>query len=569
MARRNRSAAELEADERRKIQDKSYSAALYARISVEDERKRESNSIGNQLQLLKDFASENADIKVYDIYVDDDISGTDFNRPEYSRMMNDLRNKKINCIIVKDLSRLGRNYLESGEYIEMVFPFFECRFIAINDRFDSKYQQADISVQIKNLINEMYAKDISKKICSSFQSIQMQGKYTGSKAPYGYLLNPRDKHHLIPDPETAPIVREIFEMIAVKNCTIHFVSINLTARGIPSPGRLLYERGMVKTDQYKKSKWYGETVRKILRNPIYIGCTVSGKTRSTYHENGIKGARPVPKEDWIITRGTHEPIIEEKIYDQVQAYLDTNQKEKANNTRYNSKSKGASIFKGHLICGECGRAMYLRHKKNHANEKTWWYYCALHENYNSSYCVKKAVKKADVESIALKLIKTQIKLFTEADELIKELNAKESSKTKYKIYLDQIQNTKKQLDDLIAKKATLYDEYANNLLTKSEYVCVGQEYARKADELRIFISELEKEAQKYSPTYLSKGGWARIIAKYKNATKLTEEMVDAFIDKMILYNDGHVEITFKCKNEIDQMMYLANIRKKEAERYVV
>lgn len=569
MARISRDLKVIQVPEIAAKKDKSYHAALYARISVENERKRESDSIGNQLQLLKDFVSENADIKVHDVYVDDNISGTSFIRPEFSRMMNDLRDHKIDCIIVKDLSRLGRNYLESGEYIEMVFPFFECRFIAINDRFDTKYQQADISVQLKNLINEMYAKDISKKICSAFQSIQAQGKYTGCRAPYGYLLDPDDKHHLIPDPETVPIVSEIFEMFVNNNCSIHFIATNLTARGISSPGRLLYERGIAKTDHFKNSKWYVETVQRILRNPVYIGWTVSGKTRSTFHENGVKGAQPVPKDEWIITKATHDPIVTEDIYNRAQAYLDKNQTEKAKNTRYNSKSKAASIFKGHLVCGECGHAMHLRHKKDRNGARRWVYFCALNEKYNSTYCVKKAVKQEDVEAIALKLIKTQIYLLTEASELIKSLNKKECSKTKYKIYLDQIQNVQRQIDDLIGKKATIYEEYVYGIRTKSEYVRMGQEYARKADELRIFICELEKEAQKYSPSYSTPSGWEHLIDEYKDATKLTPEMIDAFIDKMILYNDGHVEINFKCKDEMDEVLHLARVRQKEVGQYAV
>lgn len=156
-----------------------YSAALYARISVEDERKREADTIGNQIQLLRDFAGEDPDISVFDVYCDDDVSGTDFQRPEFSRMMNDIRDGKVNCVIVKDLSRLGRNHLESGEFIEMVFPYLNVRFISITDRFDSLYKQADISVQIKNLLNERYAKDVSKKICSVMESMQKQGEIRG------------------------------------------------------------------------------------------------------------------------------------------------------------------------------------------------------------------------------------------------------------------------------------------------------------------------------------------------------------------------------------------------------
>ena len=547
--------------------DKVYRAGLYARISVETERKREADTIGNQLQLLKDYVSEHSDLTVFDIYSDDDISGTDFIRPEFSRMMNDLRDGKIDCIIVKDLSRLGRNYLESGEYIEMVFPFFRCRFISVTDRFDTKYQQADISVQLKNMANEMYAKDISRKICSTMRTIQDQGKFAGSRAPYGYRLDPADKHHLIIDEETAPIVKQLFELLAEGN-TVHFVATTMNANGIPSPGRLLYERRIASTDHFKNSKWYMQTVRRILQDEIYLGWMVSGKFRSTYHSTGKKGSQPVPREEWIVTKGTHEPIVTEELFNKVQEYFVRMKEEHGQTAVYNSKSKKASIFKGHLRCGECGQAMFLRNKHSHG-KVTAWYYCALHENYNSSYCVKKAVKKQDVEDIALKLIRTQIKLFTDAREMIIALNKKESSKTKYRIYSDQIRNVKKQIEKYMSLKASLYEDFANGVLSQSDYISMGQEYAQKADELRIFLAELEKEAQKYSQTYAMNGSWAQIIEQYQNAETLTEEMIDAFIDEMILYNNGHVEVKFRFKDELDEVIHLAAIRQREVERYAM
>lgn len=547
--------------------DKVYLAGLYARISVETERKREADTIGNQLQLLKDYVSEHSDLTVFDIYSDDDISGTDFIRPEFSRMMNDLRDGKIDCIIVKDLSRLGRNYLESGEFIEMVFPFFRCRFISVTDRFDTKYQQADISVQLKNMANEIYAKDISRKICSTMRTIQDQGKFAGSRAPYGYRLDPADKHHLIIDEETAPIVKQLFELLAEGN-TVHFVATTMNANGIPSPGRLLYERGIASTDHFKNSKWYMQTVRRILQDEIYLGWMVSGKFRSTYHSTGKKGSQPVPREEWIVTKGTHEPIVTEELFNKVQEYFVRMKEEHGQTAVYNSKSKKASIFKGHLRCGECGQAMFLRNKHSHG-KVTAWYYCALHENYNSSYCVKKAVKKQDVEDIALKLIRTQIKLFTDAREMIIALNKKESSKTKHRIYSDQIRNVKKKIEKYMSLKASLYEDFANGVLSQSDYISMGQEYAQKADELRIFLAELEKEAQKYSQTYAMNGSWAQIIEQYQNAETLTEEMIDAFIDEMILYNNGHVEVKFRFKDELDEVIHLAAIRQREVERYAM
>ena len=564
MARKSRKGAANAVQVQTKA-EKVYSAALYVRISVETERKREADTIGNQIQLLKDFASEQEDICVFDIYSDDDISGTDFIRPEFSRMMNDVRDGKVNCVIVKDLSRLGRNHLESGEYIEMVFPFLGVRFISVTDRFDTKNQTADISVQIKNLANELYARDISRKICSAMETTQKQGKFAGSCAPYGYTLDSETKLLSI-DENTAGIVKEMFEMVADGH-TLHYVATTLNARGVPSPGRYQYDMGYRKADKFKNAKWYMQTVRKILQDQTYLGWMVGGKYRSDFHTTGEKGSKPVPKEEWIITKGTHEPIVTEELFNKVQEYFVETKKAQGMTAKYNSQSRQRSMFKGHLRCGECGQAMFLRHRRSHSGEKTWWYYCALHENYNSSYCVKKAVKQIDVEPMALKLIKMQIQLFTDARSLITNLNKNEASKTRYKIYMDQIGHTRRQIEKYVEMKASLYADYTDGLLTEEDFLTMSQEYARKADELRIFLVELEKEAKKFSPNFATDGEWAKLIEQYRDAETLTAEMVDAFIDELKLFNDGHVEVTFNFKDELDEVIHLSAIRAKEVRRY--
>ena len=545
-----------------------YHCALYARISVENERKRESDTIGNQLQLLRDYASEQSDLQVFDVYVDDNISGVDFVRPEFSRMMNDLRDGRINCVVVKDLSRLGRNYLEAGEYIELVFPFFQCRFIAITDRFDTKYQQADFSVQLKNLANEMYAKDISRKITSAKRTVQEQGKLTTGRAPYGYLVDPADKQHLIVDEESAPIVKELFEMVAAGN-TLHAAAVSMNERGVPSPGRLLHDRGMVTTGKFQDSKWYMPTIRRILMDEVYLGWMVSGKHRSAYLTTGQKGTIKVPREEWIITKGTHEPIVTEDLFQKVQEYFVTTKEKHGLASLYNMKKRKASVLTGHLRCGECGKGMYLRQKKNGNTEKSGWYYCPMHENYNSSYCTKKAVRQEDVESLVLKLIQTQIKLFTDSRELCLSLNRQQSSKTKFRIYCDHIREVKGQIAKCMKNKAALYEDYSDGTISQEDYLAMGQQYAQKADDLRILLAELETESRKYSQTYRASSSWTHLAQQYQDIDTLTEEAVDAFIDNVTLYNNGHVEVTFHFRDEMDEVIHLAAIRRREAERYVI
>lgn len=567
MARKSRR-NQLTESQQVKTSEKVYHCGLYARISVENERKREADSIGNQLQLLKDYVSEHPDLMVHDIYCDDDISGVDFIRPEFSRMMNDLRDGKIDCIIVKDLSRLGRNYLESGEYIEMVFPFFQCRFIAITDRFDTKYNQADFSVQLKNLANEMYAKDISKKITSVKRSAQEQGKFTSGRAPYGYLIDQLDKQHLVVDEETAPVVKQLFAMLAQGN-TLHGIATKMNECGVPSPGRLLYERGITTTEKFKNSKWYMPTIRRILTDEIYLGWMVSGKYRSTYQTTGQKGTLRVPREEWVVTKGTHDPIVTEDLFYKVQEYFQSTKEAYGQTALYNSKNKKRSLFTSHLRCGECGKAMYLRMKKNGNGEKRGWYYCPMHENYNSSYCTKKAIKQEDLESVVLKLIRSQIQLFINSRELCISLNKRESSKTKHRLYFDHIRDIKNQIDKAVEGKASLYTNFVDGVITQEDYIIMGQQYAKKADELRIFLAELEHEAQKYSLSYASGGTWTRLVEQYSNVDELSEEIVDAFIDEVTLYNNGHVEVKFNYRDEMDEVVHLAAIRRKELDRYAV
>lgn len=567
MARKSRRNTTIEAP-MLNVAEHIYRCGLYARISVENEKKREADTIGNQLQLLKDYVAEHPDLTIYDIYSDDDISGVDFVRPEFSRMMNDLRDGKLDCIVVKDLSRLGRNYLESGEYIEMVFPFFQCRFIAITDRFDTKFNQADFSVQLKNLANEMYAKDISKKICSAKRTAQEQGKFTSGRAPYGYQIDPEDKQHLVVDEETAPVVRQLFELLADGN-TIHGIATMMNELGIPSPGRILYERGIATTDKFKNSRWYMPTIRRILTDEIYLGWMVSGRYRSTYQTTGQKGTLRLPREEWIVTKGTHEPIVTEDLFNRVQEYFVKTKEIYGQTALYNSKNKKSSIFTSHLRCGECGKGMYLRFKKSGDGIRKGWYYCPMHENYNSSYCTKKAMKQEDLEAVVLKLIRAQIQLFTDSRELCLSLNKREVNKTKYKIYCTHIRDIQSQIDKYVGLKASLYSDFVDGIITQDDYISMGQQYAQKADELRIFLAELEREAVKYSLTFAAGGSWAQLVEKYHDIQVLTEEVVDAFIDEITLYNNGHIDVKFNFKDEMDEVIHLAAIRRREVDRYAI
>lgn len=542
-----------------------WNTALYARESVENERKREADTIGTQMQMLEDYVSEHSDMVAVDIYCDDDISGTDFLRPEFARMMNDVRQGRINCIIVKDLSRLGRNLIEAGEYIEMVFPFLNVRFISINDGFDTKYNAPDLSVQIKNMANELYAKDISLKIQSTMKNLQQQGKFVGSKAPYGYLRDPKDKHRFVIDPEAAPIVKELFEMISEGN-TLHYAATTMNSRGVPSPGRHNYDLGLVQSAKFRDSKWYSQTVRKILLDPVYMGWLVTGRYRSSFLENGQHKQIATPPEDWVITKGAHEPIVTKVLFDKAQSYFEETKKALGFATKYDCASKRKSMLKGKLRCGECGKAMFLR-KKKHGDKEQWWYYCPLHETYGKSYCSKKAIKHEDLNSVLFRAVQKQVQLFTDACLLLKTLNRKEHGKTKSRIYAQQINEIKKQISRYTNLKASLYEDFAEGVISEADYVTMGQTYAQKADELKIFLAELQKESQKYSPDYDGGPNWSKLIETFQEKEQLDQTLVDAFIDSVTVYNDSHYEIVFRFKDEYEAAVNMAAARRIEGERY--
>lgn len=559
MARKTRKNMAQDAMPVRKI----FQTALYVRISVENERKLEADSIGNQIQMLKDFASQLPELQIYDVYCDDDITGTTFIRPEFSRMMKDVRDCNINCIIVKDLSRLGRNYLESGEYLEKVFPFFGIRFIAVNDRIDTLEKPVDIGAQLKNMANELYARDISKKICSTMKLLQEQGKFIGSQPPYGYMRNPKDKYALLIDPETAPVVKEIFEKF-LSGYTIHAITLQLNERGIPSPGRYKYEKGLVKNERYKTSVWYFPTTRKMLSDPVYLGWIQNGKYESHFHKGGGKSVR-VPKEEWKTIKGVHEPIIQETVFNKVQELLAQNS---PNAGRYQSKHNQNSLLRGKLRCGECGKSMALRERESHG-KKQLWYICPMHEHYNSSYCTKKAVKKEELEHMVLSIIQKQMQVYIEARDFIRNLNRRSDGKGKYEIYQEQIRKTEAQLVQYTERKAGLYQDYAEQLISEEEYLAIGQDYGKKSDDLKIFLAELRREAAKYSGEYRGSEHWERLLEEYQSQKELSRDMAEAFLESLTVYNDGRTEVAFRHKADFESVLYLAAERRRERAYHAV
>lgn len=283
-----------------------YSAAVYARLSVADNRDNEDgDSLENQIRMIERYIQARPDFRLIGVYADNGKSGVSYERPAFGKLMNDIKAGKINCVVVKDLSRLGRNYIETGEYLERIFPGLGIRFIAINDRYDNIELTAGqmLTAGMKNLINDIYAKDISRKSSTALRIKQKKGEFIGSYAAYGYMKSKENKNKIVIDDEAAQVVRDIFRWKAEGESNAQ-ICHRLNETGITSPCKYRYEKGILKSDKYAETRWRNETLKVILRNPVYIGHMAQGKN------------------NFVIAENTHEPLIDKEIFIAVQMVSD-------------------------------------------------------------------------------------------------------------------------------------------------------------------------------------------------------------------------------------------------------
>lgn len=337
----------------------SYLAAVYLRLSRDDGDKVESDSIRNQRSLLRDFANQHNDITLVKEYIDDGYSGANFERPGFQKMLEDAKEHKINCIIVKDLSRLGRNYIETGRYLEKIFPVLGIRFIAVNDHYDSADTENDadqIIVPFKNLINDAYCRDISIKIRSQFDVKRKRGQFISNYACYGYKKDPDNKNHLVIDEYAAEIVRTIFNM-KLDGFSAQNIAADLSDMGVLIPTEYKRSCGINYNNGFragKNPKWDAGTVLRILKNELYTGTMVQGKTRKINYK--VKACQMIEPENWIRVEGTHEPIISREVFETVQRLM-------ALDTRTSPEEESIYVFSGLLRCGDCGQNMVRRSVK--------------------------------------------------------------------------------------------------------------------------------------------------------------------------------------------------------------
>ena len=372
-----------------------YKTAIYARLSREDNL-NQSDSIENQLALLNDYVGNRPFLHLAGTFIDNGYTGTDFDRPEWQKLMEAVQSKEVDCIVVKDLSRLGRNYIETGEFLEKICPFFGIRFIAINDNFDTETVEASgqLSVSLSNIINDYYAKDISRKVSSALRSKMENGEFIGAWEKYGYLKDPNNKNQLIVNPETAPIVKQIFLW---RSEGMSYMGINkkLNDSGVLSPGQYKANRGIVTNNNQKDRVilWNKHMITEILKDITYLGHLAQRKASQCLYA-GISFHR-TEEQEWIIVENTHEPIIEQELFDKVQAINNAAaEKSKANSGKYDHLPKAVNIYGKKFTCADCGSVMKLVRSFSTKKDKVYFTFkCPTYAEHGTRACNAKKMRK--------------------------------------------------------------------------------------------------------------------------------------------------------------------------------
>lgn len=540
---------------------KMWSVALYIRLSQQDEDngqgKLESNSVTSQKTLLNDFVEENDDLIVYDTYVDDGFSGTDFDRPSFQRLLEDMKNEKINCIIVKDLSRLGRNHYEAGNYIEKVFPLFNIRFIAINDFIDSFKNPESVNtilLPFKNLINDEYARDVSIKIRSSLNGKKKRGEFVGSFPSYGYVKDEKDKHKLVIDEVAADIVRKIFDWHVNLGLGKIAICHKLNDLGILNPtghkkielGQNYENCGMIDNTY----TWTPSTVRNILKNEVYIGNTVQGKRRAKSYK--IHKIENVPEEEWVRVESTHEPIIDKETFEKAQELS-------RRDTKVSQKTKELSIWAGFLKCADCKRAMNKKSSTNKSGSRYEYYICSTYRKKSNKLCTKHTIKEELLEKAVIQAINLHIDLLTNIEQMIKQINQSSFQSLKNENIENMIKAKQIEISKISNFKRTLYEDWKNEDITREEYLEYKRKYENDIERLKQNIESLAIEKQKYETQNTTNNEWIAKFQEKKNITELTRDIMMELIDCIYVQENGNITIKFKFEDEFKRCQdYIEN-----------
>lgn len=535
----------------------SYMAAVYLRLSKEDADllstadKKESNSIANQKALILKELESMPDVTLYDIYIDDGYTGLNFERPEFRRMRNDIYDGKVNMVIVKDLSRLGRDYIESGRYVKKIFPSLNVRFVSVLDHFDSltaTESDMNLLLPVKNFVNDSYSRDISGKIRSHQEVMRESGLYIGAYVAYGYKKSEDDKRRIVPDEYSADIVKRIFAW-KLEGMSAEGIAKKLNQIGIIPPSEYKRYMGLnYKCGFQKKARaeWSAVTVGRILRNKIYIGVLEQGKSKKVNYK--LKKIVQKPESEWAVVEKAHEPIISKADFENVARLL------RADTRKSPGKDK-TYLFSGLIYCGECGKGMVRRTSQRKDGSGV----CYICSTYNKGEgCSRHAIEETALEKIVLDAVNRHIEHVEKLDQLLSLIDKMEIK------YDDIIANDQEILQKYEEQKRcremeiSLHKDLLDGIISKEEYKQFSQICAERTKAADQAIISLRNELEKVFSKGLLKNEWMKYFTENRNIKKLDRNIVVSLIEKIIIHEDSRLELIFMYEDEYKTALKIAD-----------
>ena len=546
-------------------------AGMYARISDEDGDDETTNSLGNQKKIGMHYLSEHTDIRLVDTYSDNGYTGMNYNRPDFQRLMQDIRSGRINCIIVKDISRFGRHFLQTSEFVERILPELGVRLICINDNYDSADPASDrsaLTLPLKMVMNDYYVKDIAKKIRSGINAKIEKGNYIppAGSIPYGYIRNP-ERETFDVDSETAPVVLRIFQMRA-EGVSLNKIAGTLNKEGVPCPGKVRFDRGISKDKRFETACWIRGTIRKILSDQVYLGHRVHGRVRSDRY-GGEKTRRG--SEEWVIIKNAHPAIITQELYDIAQeASEETEERRKSFNANAAPTLDYKDIFRDKIVCAHCGSSMSPRKGTGRSTSAVpvWIFYdCNTYHYSNKTRCSCHYVRQEAIMESLRNLLNQQVMIAVDVDATLTALQERNSTslyvkqaKERYRTLVNQRKKLEKQIDQLLI-------DLTERIIDRSTY-----EYAKKRYEkqLEVLLDDERcalEDVNALASTVSASRQWINALYKYWEIPEITRELVDILVDRIEIIDGKNIRIILRYTNPYAHVESL--IKRMEETRYAV
>ena len=556
MARKSRKAQAKPVAEVKK-EAAALSTAIYARLSVENSGKDDDgNSLQNQIAVCEDYLDGCPYLRLTEVYSDNGRTGTVFDRPAWNRLMEDVRTGKVQCIVVRDLSRFGRDYVETGNYLEKIFPALGTRFISVKENFDNFTcggSMESLSVSLQNLVNAIYSRDISKKVSTALRAQMETGSFRNRNLPYGYLWN-EDKTAYVVDEEAAAIVQQIFEWKR-QAVSVYTIIERLKADGVESPERHKRRVGTRNGDNIQGEGWCPSTIRGILQNRAYIGEMICGKSETALYK-GLK-KRLTEKDNWIVVSDAHPPIISIADFEAVERQMQEDSSHRAATMEWSAYIRAGMIdlFDGKIFCADCKKRMYYKRQRIQCKGVVFRgvYECSTHMRRGHGTCFKHAIRQDALNEKVFNIIQDQLWVALDYEKLLKTMRGgagEASIREKHKAAVSSI---KLRLNALKKKRAGLYESYVEGILNEEEYAFAKQTYEEQYEALSRLLDEAVERRERFLESISPDNKWLTMMRGVAGMTGLTQELVDAMIEKVLVYGEGRIEVVLNYNDVFSAM----------------